>query len=53
MTEKQADPIVEKLHEADRLVRSAMELEPRNFDLQDAKIAIWNALDKVARATNE
>jgi len=53
MTEKQAEPIVEKLHEADRLVRSAIEREPRNFELQDCKIAIWNALDKVARATTE
>ena len=53
MTERQAEPIVEKLREAESLVMASMDREPRNFELQDCKIAIWQSMDKLARAINE
>lgn len=53
MTERQAEPIVEKLKEAEALVLSAMQREPKNYDLHDSQTAIWKAIDAVVGATNE
>lgn len=53
MTERQVEVIVEKLREAESLVLSAMEREPKNYVLNDCKSAIWKAMHKAAEATNE
>lgn len=47
MTSYQADVLVGTLREAESLLRSLENDDPKNDALHDARICVWNALDKI------
>ncbi len=50
MTYYQADVVVGKLREAESLLISLETEEPKNEAVHDARILVWNAIDKLGKA---
>jgi Flp pilus assembly protein TadD len=50
MTDYQAEVVVGKLREAESLLISLTTEEPKNEALHDARILVWNAIDKMGKA---